>query len=57
MGMQTVWMMGNASDITRGVSPGSVEGYLHYGGDAYGNASYDPYVQHYFEGGLQQIIQ
>jgi L-ascorbate oxidase len=57
MGMQTVWVMGNASEITRGVSPGSVEGYLNYGGDAYGNASYDPHVQHHFESGLQQILQ
>ncbi|GAB1212780.1 hypothetical protein ATERTT37_001927 [Aspergillus terreus] len=57
MGMQTVWMMGNASEITRGVSPESLEGYLNYGGDAYGNASYDPIVQHHFDYGLQQILQ
>lgn len=57
MGMQTVWVMGNASEIMGRVSPGSVEGYLNYGGDAYGNASYDPHVRHHFEVGLQQIIQ
>jgi hypothetical protein len=57
MGMQTVWVMGNASEITRGVLPESLEGYLNYGGDAYGNASYDPIVQHHFQDGLQQILQ
>lgn len=48
MGMQSVWVMGNASEITRGMSSGYVQGYLDYGGDAYGNASYDPLVNHYF---------
>ena len=47
-GMQTVWIMGNASEITRGTSPELVEGYLNYGGDAYGNASYEPLrIQHF----------
>ncbi|KAI9735469.1 MAG: hypothetical protein M1818_006475 [Claussenomyces sp. TS43310] len=49
-GMQTVWVMGNASEITRGRSPDFMEGYLNYGGDAYGNASYDPLVNHHFDG-------
>jgi hypothetical protein len=47
MGMQTVWVMGNASEITRGVLPESLEG----------NASYDPIVRHHFQDGLQQILQ
>jgi len=50
LGMQTVWIMGNASQITRGKSPDSMEGYLNYGGDAYGNASYDPFTNHHFGG-------
>ena len=48
MGMQTVWVMGNASEITRGTSPDLVSGYLSYGGDAYGNASHDPLVYHHY---------
>lgn len=49
LGMQTVWVMGNASEITHGTSPGLVAGYLTFGGDAYGNATYDPFVPHYYE--------
>lgn len=49
MGMQTVWVMGNAAEITRHTEP-FVKGYLEYGGSAYGNASYDPLVYHYFDG-------
>ncbi|RAH83160.1 putative multi-copper oxidase [Aspergillus japonicus CBS 114.51] len=49
MGMQTVWVMGNASEITRKVEPALVEGYLTFGGNAYGNATYDPLVTHYFD--------
>ena len=49
MGMQTAWIMGNASQITRGTSPDLVAGYLTFGGAAYGNASYDPLVNHYFD--------
>lgn len=48
MGMQTVWVMGNASEITAIAEP-YVAGYLSYGGSAYGNASYDPLVYHHFE--------
>lgn len=47
MGMQTVWIMGNASEITAIPQP-YAEGYLSYGGSAYGNASYDPLVYHQF---------
>ncbi|CRG90924.1 L-ascorbate oxidase [Talaromyces islandicus] len=49
LGMQSVWVMGNASEITHGTTPGLVEGYLTYGGDAYGNSTHDPLVIHYFE--------
>jgi hypothetical protein len=49
MGMQVVWVMGNASEVTRGVPPDLVSGYLSYGGDAYGNSSYDPLVSHYYD--------
>lgn len=46
-GMQAVMVRRNASEITRGVSPDLVKGYLSYGGDAYGNATYDPLVNQY----------
>ena len=49
MGMQTVWVMGNASEITHGRSPDLVAGYLNYGGDAYGNVSHSPFVNHHFD--------
>lgn len=48
MGMQSIWVMGNATEITRNAPPVLVEGYLKYGGDAYGNASFDPMVNHYY---------
>lgn len=49
VGMQSVWVMGNASQITHGTSADLVSGYLTYGGNAYGNSSYDPLVNHYFD--------
>jgi L-ascorbate oxidase len=49
MGMQSVWIMGNASQITRGTTPYLMTGYLTYGGNAYGNAHYDPLVNHYYD--------
>lgn len=49
MGMQAVFVIGNASEITRGTVPDLVTGYLTYGGNAYGNASYDPLVTHYHD--------
>lgn len=48
MGMQSVWITGNASEITRGVSPELAHGYLTYGGSAYGNSSVDPFVIDYY---------
>lgn len=49
MGMQAVWIMGNASEIIHGTPPDLAAGYLTFGGDAYGNATHDPFVTHYFE--------
>ena len=49
MGMQASWVMGNASQITRDVSPDLVEGYMTYGGNAYGNSTYDPLVTHFYD--------
>ena len=48
MGMQTVWVMGEASQITSKAEP-FFKGYLNFGGDAYDHASYDQLVYHYFE--------
>ena len=50
LGMQSVWVAGNASEITRDLTPDLLTGYLTYGGNAYGNATYDPLVNHYFQG-------
>ncbi|EXJ62697.1 L-ascorbate oxidase [Cladophialophora yegresii CBS 114405] len=45
MGMQTVWVFGNSSSIlSKFPTQPYVNGYLNYGGDAYGNDSYDPLV-------------
>jgi L-ascorbate oxidase len=49
MGMQTAWVFGDAVDIIGRAPLPYVEGYLDYGGSAYGNESYDPLVNHYFE--------
>ncbi|KAK6087001.1 L-ascorbate oxidase [Seiridium cupressi] len=49
MGMQTVWVFGNASDIVGEIPEPYVNGYLEYGGSAYGNDSYDPLVVPYYE--------
>lgn len=48
LGMQTIWVMGNASEITQNQEP-YVQGYLHYRGSAYGNATHDPLVVHHFD--------
>jgi L-ascorbate oxidase len=47
MGMQTVWIFGDANQITRIPHPMS-QGYLTYGGSAYGNGSVYPRVVHQF---------
>lgn len=46
MGMQTVWVMGNESEILK-VPVGHVQGYLEYGGSVYGNDDREPQVVHF----------
>jgi len=46
--MQTVWAFGDAAQITGQWPEPYVSGYLQYGGSAYGNATYDPLVNHFF---------
>lgn len=43
MGMQTVWIFGDAKEVMA-LPKVNVEGYLTYGGDAYGNSSHTPDV-------------
>ena len=50
MGMQTVWVIGNASEIVgKGLEEST--GYLDYGGSVYGNDTYAPNVTHFWEDG------
>ena len=46
-GMQTVWVMGNETEVLEKVPRPEVEGYLTYGGSVYGNESHWPTVLHY----------
>ena len=46
-GMQTVWVMGNETEVLGKVPRPEVEGYLAYGGDVYGNESHWPTVVDY----------
>jgi len=48
MGMQTVWVIGDTADILKLPKP-QVEGYLTYGGGAYGNATHNPKMVHWDE--------
>ncbi|KAE9983294.1 hypothetical protein EG328_010082 [Venturia inaequalis] len=48
MGMQSVWSFGDADDILGRFPTPYVSGYLEFGGDAYGNATFDPVVNPYF---------
>ncbi|KAK9374435.1 Cupredoxin [Lipomyces chichibuensis] len=48
MGMQTVWVFGDREDI-RSLPYESVQGYLTYGGDAYGSNTRWPRVMHYWD--------
>lgn len=48
MGMQTVWVFGDAEQVMA-LPKADVEGYLTYGGDAYGNSSHAPDVVHFSE--------
>jgi hypothetical protein len=45
-GMQTVWKMGNESEILT-VPLQEFQGYPEYGGSVYGNKSYDPSPVHF----------
>ncbi|KAI1365929.1 Cupredoxin [Xylaria arbuscula] len=49
MGMQTVFVFGDAADIVAGVGIPEVGGYLTYGGDVYGNETHAPTVVHFSE--------
>ncbi|KAI4593308.1 hypothetical protein KJ359_009839 [Pestalotiopsis sp. 9143b] len=49
MGMQTVWVFGNATEIMSEIPEPYLSGYLEYGGSAYGNDSYDPLVVSYYD--------
>ncbi|EFQ35509.1 L-ascorbate oxidase [Colletotrichum graminicola] len=48
MGMQTVWVMGDYQDIT-GIPAVDAAGYLQYGGNVNGNATFAPSVVHLFD--------
>ncbi|KAI1849667.1 hypothetical protein JX266_004616 [Neoarthrinium moseri] len=49
LGMQTVWVFGNAADIVGEIPQPYVDGYLEYAGSAYGNDSYDPLVVPFYD--------
>ncbi|KAB5585191.1 putative multi-copper oxidase [Coniochaeta sp. 2T2.1] len=59
MGMQTVWVMGDAAQIQAKIVPAdgyltngtNVEAYTTYGGEAYGNSTWDPKVISWFHDG------
>ncbi|KAI1469090.1 putative multicopper oxidase [Daldinia caldariorum] len=48
MGMQTVWVFGDAVSILREIPPPYISGYLDYGGNAYGSETDDPLVLEYY---------
>lgn len=50
MGMQSVWVVGNASEIVGKGLDESTE-YLAYGGSVYGNDTYHPTVRHFWADG------
>ncbi|KAK4225731.1 putative L-ascorbate oxidase [Podospora fimiseda] len=49
MGMQSVWVMGNAEEIQK-IPLTASQGYFTYGGSVYGNVTHSPTVYHYFDG-------
>ncbi|KAK4165632.1 putative L-ascorbate oxidase [Cladorrhinum sp. PSN259] len=49
MGMQSVWVMGDADQIQKIPLTASV-GYFSYGGNVYGNVTHSPTVYQYFDG-------
>ncbi|KAJ4304489.1 hypothetical protein N0V90_000015 [Kalmusia sp. IMI 367209] len=48
MGMQTVWVFGDANDVLKVPKP-EVEGFLNFGGNVYGNKTHAPEVIHFKE--------
>lgn len=42
--MITVWVFGRADEILKKAPSPYIDGYLTYGGSAYGNDTYDPLV-------------
>jgi L-ascorbate oxidase len=47
MGMQTVWVFGDETELLGRVGYPEVDGYLTYGGDVYGNATHAPEMVHF----------
>ena len=47
--MQTVWVFGDANDILTEIPHPYIDGYLEYGGSAYGNDTYDPLTYPFFD--------
>ncbi|CAG8979926.1 hypothetical protein HYALB_00013558 [Hymenoscyphus albidus] len=50
MGMQTVWVFGNETELLASVPQPQIEGYLNYGGSAYGNSTHDPVMVAFQDG-------
>ncbi|KAF7197409.1 Laccase-like multicopper oxidase 1 [Pseudocercospora fuligena] len=48
MGMQSVWIMGDYEEVTR-IPLFDAQSYLMFGGSAFGNETFSPMVNHYFE--------
>ncbi|KYK60778.1 ascorbate oxidase [Drechmeria coniospora] len=48
MGMQSAWVVGSADQI-RNIPFHYAQGYLEYGGDAYGNSTHEPTAMHEFD--------
>jgi L-ascorbate oxidase len=47
MGMQSVWVFGNETELLGRVGYPEVNGYLSYGGDVYGNETHAPEMVHF----------
>jgi L-ascorbate oxidase len=50
--MQSVWVNGDADDIMQ-IPLAQSQGYLDYGGDVWGNDTYDPVVYQNYDGSSQ----
>jgi hypothetical protein len=58
MGMATAWVIGNATELQAvWPTPPYVDGYLAFGGSAYGNETYNPLVNHFFPEGIKNQEQ